>query len=87
MFKATIFGLIGCITVAIANAGPYPDKVIRLIVPAAAGGSTDMGARAVAKAVGAEIGQVLVVDNKGGGGGRIGAAEAARSTGDGYTLI
>jgi tripartite-type tricarboxylate transporter receptor subunit TctC len=68
-------------------ADSWPSKSIRLIVPAAAGGSTDIGARIVAKLMSAELGQPVIVDNKGGGGGRVGAQEAARATPDGYTLI
>lgn len=71
----------------LGTAQGYPSKPIRLIVPAAAGGSTDQGARLVAKLMGAALGQQIVVDNKGGGGGRIGATEAARAPADGYTLI
>ncbi|WP_159589318.1 Bug family tripartite tricarboxylate transporter substrate binding protein [Hydrogenophaga sp. BPS33] len=65
----------------------YPSRPIRLIVPAAAGGSTDMGARIVAKLMGEALAQPVVVENKGGGGGRIGPAEVARAPADGYTLL
>jgi tripartite-type tricarboxylate transporter receptor subunit TctC len=65
----------------------FPSRPIRMIVPAAAGGSTDIGARLVAKMMGETLGQPIVVDNKGGGGGRIGPAEAARAPADGYTLL
>ena len=65
----------------------FPSRPIRLIVPAAPGGSTDMGARIVAKLMGESLGQPVVVENKGGGGGRIGPSEVARAPADGYTLL
>lgn len=65
----------------------YPSRPIKLIVPAAAGGSTDMGARIVAKFMGESLGQPVVVENKGGAGGRLGPAEVARAPADGYTLL
>jgi len=65
----------------------FPSKPIRMVVPAAPGGSTDIGARLIAKLMGEAIGQPVVVENKGGGGGRIGPAEVARAPADGYTLL
>ena len=64
----------------------YPDKPIRVIVPFAPGGSTDIVTRVVAAKMGEILGQTMVVENKGGAGGAIGAAEAARAKADGYTL-
>ncbi|MBB3178741.1 tripartite tricarboxylate transporter substrate binding protein [Variovorax sp. Sphag1AA] len=70
-----------------ASAQAWPERPIRMIVPAAAGGMTDISARVVAKRLGQELGQPVVVENKGGGGGRIGAAEVAHSKPDGYTVL
>ncbi len=64
----------------------FPDRPIRVIVPFAPGGSTDIVTRIVTAKMGDILGQTLVVENKGGAGGAIGAAEAARAKPDGYTL-
>jgi tripartite-type tricarboxylate transporter receptor subunit TctC len=71
-------------TAAFAQA--FPNKPVRLIVPFAAGGTTDIIARVVAPGLGAALGQQVVVENKGGAGGAIGALEMIKSTPDGHVL-
>ena len=65
----------------------YPRKAIRLIVPFAPGGGNDTVARAIAQSAGASLGQPVVVDNRAGAGGMLGAELAARAPPDGYTLF
>ena len=70
-----------------AHAQAWPSKPIKLIVPFAAGGSNDNIARAVAAKLSARLGQTIVIDNRGGGGGTIGTDAVAKSPADGYTLL
>jgi len=67
--------------------GSYPSKTVLMIVPAAAGGTTDLAGRMAAQALAPVMGQSVVVDNKGGGNGAIAANLVKRADADGYTLL
>src|SRR5205823_11216426 len=72
---------------SLALAQAYPAKPVRLIIPFPPGGSNDLVGRAVAAQLGDRLGQSVVIDNRGGGGGTIGINAAAKSPPDGYTLL
>ena len=78
--------LMACVTGASAQTA-WPERPVRVIVPFPASGATDLVARVVAQRVSADLGQQMVIDNKPGAGGTIGAAEAAKAPADGYTLL
>src|SRR5436189_2085961 len=81
------FLLILLLTTTNAIAQSWPTKAVRVIVTFSPGGSSDIVARLIAVPLQAELGQSVIVDNKPGAGGTIGALEAARAAPDGYTLL
>jgi tripartite-type tricarboxylate transporter receptor subunit TctC len=76
-----------CISASGADAVEFPTKPIRLIVPFPAGGPTDIVARPFAQMLGERLGHPIVVDNRGGAGGSIGAMAVTSAPADGYTLL
>jgi len=82
-----LFALLCTLASAAALAQAFPSKPIRIVVPFPAGGTTDVVARLVAARMSETIGQPVVVENKAGAGGTIGAAEVAKSPADGYSLL
>jgi tripartite-type tricarboxylate transporter receptor subunit TctC len=67
--------------------GPWPEQTVRLVVPFAAGGSTDVAARILGERMGQTLGQTVVIENRSGSGGLIGADSVAKASPDGYTIL
>jgi tripartite-type tricarboxylate transporter receptor subunit TctC len=81
-----IFASTLALSCAVASAA-FPDRPMRIIVPFAAGGATDVIARTVAQEMSTKLGQPVIVENRAGANGNIGAGAAARADADGYTLL
>jgi len=82
-----MIGLLACVVTSIAAAQDYPTRPIRMIVPYPPAGGTDIVARVVNEPLSRELGQPIVVDNKGGAAGNLGTDLAAKAPADGYTVL
>lgn len=87
LFLATALGIAALLTSEAAHAQAFPNKPVRIIVPAAAGGGVDLVARALVDELGKRLGQPVLVENRPGGAVNIGSEFAAKSPPDGYTLL
>ncbi|QHE84628.1 Bug family tripartite tricarboxylate transporter substrate binding protein [Hydrogenophaga sp. BPS33] len=85
-FKHLIFVAFAALA-GLASAQNYPSKTITFIVPGTAGGATDVLARALAQQMGQQMGQQIIVENRPGAGGMMGALAVAQAPADGYTLL
>src|SRR5436190_9134062 len=72
---------------ASASAEEFPSQTLKIIVPFVAGGGVDVVARIVAPKLGEELGQSVIIENRGGAGGMLGAAAVAQAAPDGYALL
>ena len=92
MFRAVPKAVLALVALALAMPAPaadddYPAKTVKIVVPFAPGGSTDVVARILADKLGAEMKQTFIVDNRAGASGNIGADAVAKAPADGYTLL
>src|SRR5215475_13556981 len=85
--RAVLGGLLTAPLAGGVQAAEWPSKPVQWVVPFPAGGANDVFARALAKPISQYIGQPVVIDNRGGAGGTVGAAAVARADADGHTLL
>lgn len=85
--RRLLLGAAMALGLAGAAAAEYPDRPITLVIPFAAGGSTDVVGRIVAERMSQELGQQVIVQNVGGAGGSLGAGQVAKADPDGYTIL
>jgi tripartite-type tricarboxylate transporter receptor subunit TctC len=86
-FAHVLYALIAAAGLCSVATAAYPEKPIRMIVPFPPAGAADVMARGMARQLGAELGQQIVIENTGGAGGQIAAESAAKAAPDGYTLL
>ncbi len=84
-FAAALLGVVGLATTG--RAQDYPAQTVKIVVPFTAGGGVDVVARIVAPKLGEALGQSVIIENRGGAGGMLGAASVAQAAPDGYTLL
>jgi tripartite-type tricarboxylate transporter receptor subunit TctC len=85
--KALFVSLVICFSAASVTAQTYPARAVKLIIPFPPGGSNDVVGRVIGAQLSERLGQSVVVENRGGGGGTLGLNAAAKSAPDGYTLL
>jgi len=87
VLRSVCLALLACLCASSAARAEYPDRIVKIIVPFPAGGTTDILARIVADRLDKRLGQRFVVENRGGASGSIGTQAVAASEPDGYTLV